>query len=287
MLTISKVKKMDVEIRDLKEREAEILLSDTNPPMANALRRVLVVDVPSLAIEEVEFHLGTIGDEEEDKEYESAAPLFDEVIAHRLGMLPIPTDLDLFDYRAECEECGGEGCPNCTIIYSLNKKGPCTVYSGDLIPVGENELRPVDDLIPIVKLDEDQALLLYATAELGTAKEHTKWQPTSGLAYKYYPEVEIDQEECEGCEECIKVCPVDILEMEDGELIVSDVEECKLCSACEEACISDAIDVSGREDKFILTFETDGSLSSRDVLKKGLEELKKKVGRFAELSEDI
>lgn len=278
---------MDVEIRELKEKEAEILLSETNPPMANALRRALMVDVPSLAIEDVEFHLGTIGDEEEDKEYESAAPLFDEIIAHRLGMLPIPTDLDLFNFRDECDECGGEGCPNCTIIYSLNKKGPCTVYSGDLIPVGENELKPVDDLVPLVKLNEGQALLLYATAELGTAKEHTKWQPTSGLAHKYYPEIEIDQKECEECEECIEACPVDILEMEDGELVVTDVEECKLCSACEEICKAEAIDVSGREDKFILTFETDGSLSSRDVLKKGFEELQKKFERFLELSEDI
>ncbi len=278
---------MDVEIRELKEREAEILLSETNPPMANALRRALMVDVPSLAIEDVEFHLGTIGDEEDDKEYESAAPLFDEIIAHRLGMLPIPTDLELFDYRDECEECGGEGCPNCTIIYSLNKKGPCTVYSGDLIPVGENELRPVDDLIPIVKLDDGQALLLYATAELGTAKDHAKWQPTSGLAYKYYPEIEIDQEECEECDECVEACPVDILKMDDGELVVTDVEECKLCSACEEACGPDAINVSGRNDKFILTFETDGSLTSEEVLKKGLEELQKKFERFTELSEEI
>ncbi len=278
---------MEVEIRELKEREAEILLSDTNPPMANALRRVLIVDVPSLAIEDVEFHLGTIGDEEKDKEYESSAPIFDEIIAHRLGMLPIPTDLELFNFRDECDECEGEGCPNCTIIYSLNKKGPCTVYSGDLIPVGENELRPVDDLIPIVKLDDSQALLLYATAELGTAKEHAKWQPTSGLAYKYYPEIEIDEEMCEGCEKCIEACPVDILKIEDGKLTVTDVEECKLCSACEEACGPEAIKVSGREDKFILTFETDGSLSSREILKKGLEVLQEKFERFIELSEDI
>ncbi len=278
---------MEIEIRELKEKEAELLLSDTNPPMANALRRVLIADIPKLAIEDVEFHLGTIGGEEDDKEYESAAPLFDEIIAHRLGMLPIPTDLELFDYKDECEECGGDGCPNCTIIYSLNKKGPCTVYSGDLIPVGENDLRPVDDLIPIVKLDENQALLLYATAELGTAKEHTKWQPTSGVAYKYYPEVDIDSDKCSSCEECIEVCPVDILEMEGDELVVTDVEKCKLCSACVEECEDDAIEVNGREDKFILTFETDGSLSTEQTLKKGLEVLQDKFSHVADLGEDI
>jgi len=277
---------MDIEVRKLDERKAELLVSETNPPLANALRRVLIADIPKLAIEEVEFHLGTIGGED-DKEYESAAPLFDEVISHRLGMLPIPTDLELFNYRSECEECDGDGCPNCTVIYSLNKKGPCTVYSGDLIPVGENELRPVDDLIPIVKLNEDQALLMYATAELGTAKEHAKWQPTSGVAYKYYPEIEIASKECDECEECIEVCPVDILEMEDDELTVTDVEECKLCKACEEACDKDAIKVKGRDDKFILTFETDGSLSAEDALKKGLEVLNEKFTDMVDLIEDI
>jgi len=278
---------MDIEIRKLDERKAELLLSETNPPLANALRRVLIADIPKLAIEDVEYHLGTIGSDEDDKEYESAAPLFDEVIAHRLGMLPIPTDLELFNYRSECDECDGDGCPNCTVIYSLNKKGPCTVYSGDLIPVGENELRPVDDLIPIVKLNEDQALLMYATAELGTAKEHAKWQPTNGVAYKYYPEIEINSNECDECKECIEVCPVDILEMEDNELIVTDLEECKLCNACEDACDQDAINVKGRDDKFILTFETDGSLSTEDALKKGLEVLTEKFTNMVNLIEDI
>lgn len=278
---------MELEIRELEEKEAEILISDSNPPMANALRRVLIADIPKMAIEDVEFHHGTIGGEEEDKEYESAAPLFDEIIAHRLGLLPIPTDLELFDYREECDECGGDGCPNCTIIYSLNKKGPCTVYSGDLIPVGENDLRPVDDLIPLVKLNENQALLMYATAELGTAKEHAKWQPTSGVAYKYYPEIDIDQEECTACEECVEECPVDILEIQDEELNVTDVEECRLCSACEEACGFDAIDVEGRDDKFILTFETDGSLTTKETLKKALEVLQEKFDNVTEHCEEI
>ncbi len=271
----------------MEERKAELLLSDTNPPMANALRRVLVADIPKLAIEDVEFHLGTIGGDEDEKEYESAAPLFDEIIAHRLGMLPIPTDLELFNYRDECQECGGEGCPNCTVIYSLNKKGPCTVYSGDLIPVGENELRPVDDLIPIVKLNEEQALLMYATAELGTAKDHAKWQPTSGVAYKYYPEIDIDPDSCEECEECVEVCPVDILEVEDGRLKVTDLEKCKLCSACEEACGRDAISVEGRDDKFILTYETDGSLDTEQTLKKALEVLDEKFTAMVDLIEEI
>lgn len=278
---------MDVEIRELQDRKAELLLSNTNPPLANALRRALIADVPKLAIEDVEFHLGTIGAEDSDKEYESTSPIFDEIIAHRLGMIPIPTDLELFNYKDECDECGGEGCPNCTVIYSLNKKGPCTVYSGDLVPVGETDLRVVDDLIPIVKLNEDQALLIYATAELGTAKEHAKWQPTSGVGYKYYPQIDIEYEKCDMCEDCIESCPVDILEVKDGKINVTDIEECKMCNACVEACEFNAIEVGGREDKIILRFETDGSLTTEQTLKKGLEILQEKFDQVIEMAKEI
>ncbi len=278
---------MKLEEKQLNDRDARLVISDVNPPLINSLRRALIADVPKLAIEDVEFHLGSIGSEDEDKEYESNTPLFDEIIAHRLGMIPIPTDLKLFNYRDECEECGGEGCPNCTIIYSLNKKGPCTVYSGDLNPVGEANLRVVDDLIPLVKLEDDQAILLYATAELGTAKKHAKWQPTSGVGYKYYPVIEIDADICDNCEECVKACPVDILEFKDGKVTVTDIETCTLCKSCVDVCENGVIEVNGLDDKFILRYETDGSLAAEDTLQKSLEILDEKFENFVNMVDEI
>lgn len=278
---------MKLEDKQLGARKAKLVISNVNPPLINSLRRALIADVPKLAIEDVEFHLGSIGSEDEDKEYESNTPLFDEIIAHRLGMIPIPTDLELFNFRDECEKCEGEGCPNCTIIYSLSKKGPCTVYSGDLNPVGETELRVVDDLIPIVKLEDDQAILLYATAELGTAKEHAKWQPTSGVGYKYYPKIEFDEDKCDQCGECVEACPVDILEINDDKINVTDIEECTLCKSCVDVCDTGGIDVQGREDKFILRYETDGSLTAEDTLKKSLEVLDEKFDDFINMIDEL
>lgn len=278
---------MKLEDKQLGTRKAKLVVSNVNPPLINSLRRALIADVPKLAIEDVEFHLGSIGSEDEDKEYESNTPLFDEIIAHRLGMIPIPTDLELFNFRDECENCEGEGCPNCTIIYSLSKKGPCTVYSGDLNPVGETELRVVDDLIPIVKLEDDQAILLYATAELGTAKEHAKWQPTSGVGYKYYPKIEFDEDKCDHCGECVEACPVDILEINDGKINVTDIKECTLCKSCVDVCDTGGIDVQGREDKFILRYETDGSLTAEDTLKKSLEVLDEKFDDFINMIDEL
>ncbi len=271
----------------MSERKAKLILSDANPTIANALRRVLIADVPTMAIEDVEFHLGTIaGREGDENEYESTTPLFDEIIAHRLGLVPVPTDLSLYNFKDECDTCDGEGCTNCTVIYSLNKKGPCTVYSGDLVPVGDTKSRVADELIPIVKLTKEQALLIYATAELGTSKDHGKWQPTSGVGYKYYPDIEVDKK-CNQCGDCISKCPVNILEEKGKKIAVTDIEKCTLCNVCVKACPKDAITVKGLEDKFILSYDTDGSLSAEDVLKESLKILVEKFGNVAELVENL
>jgi DNA-directed RNA polymerase subunit D len=130
---------MEIEIVEMTETWAKFKVTNSNPEMVNALRRVLMVEIPKLAIDNVEFHLGPIMDEA-GHEYESVSPLFDEIVAHRLGLVPIPTDLSLFVERSKCS-CGGEGCPSCTILYLLDKKGPSDVYSGDLEPLGDSRFR--------------------------------------------------------------------------------------------------------------------------------------------------
>src|SRR5882762_148562 len=175
---------MKVKVLAAAPESMRLLIEETEPSYANALRRVLVSDVPKMAIEDVEFHLGPIR-AEDGKEYESVSPLFDEMIAHRLGLVPIPTDLGLYNRREDCPNCHGEGCSNCTIIYSVNKRGPGVVTSGDLEPIGDPKLKPKDALIPIVKLGDGQALLIYATAILGTGRDHAKWQVAHGVGYSF------------------------------------------------------------------------------------------------------
>jgi len=173
---------MDIEIVEMSERKGVFILKNSSPAMANALRRTMLSDIPKMAIDKVEFHLGPIM--VDDKEYESVTPLFDEIIAHRLGMVPVPTDYQLFGYQDGCF-CGGEGCPSCTLMYSLNKIGPCTVLSGDLLPLGNPDLKVADEFIPIVDLTDGQAVLIYATAVMGTSNKHVKWQAAFGVGYKY------------------------------------------------------------------------------------------------------
>ena len=78
-----------------KNNNIRILLSDTNAAQVNSLRRAIIADVPKMAITKVRFEQGVTQDE--DGNYiESVNTLPDEVISHRLAMIPVPTFLDEF-----------------------------------------------------------------------------------------------------------------------------------------------------------------------------------------------
>ncbi len=260
---------MRIKVLETDEQFGRFLIEETTPAQVNAIRRTLLSDVPTMAIDTVEINQGIIRDDD-GREYESIAPLFDEIIAHRLGLLPVPTDLDNYVFRDSCE-CGGVGCPHCTITYIINKKGPCTVYSGDLIPVGnDSSLKIVDGLIPIVELKEKQALIAYAIAELGTGREHAKWQPVSGLGYTYYPTIRIDMKRCSGkCKELVSSCPSKAKKTDGDIVTITKVDACYDLMKCIDIC-EEAVEVDYDESRIIMQYETDGSISAKDAIEYAL-----------------
>jgi DNA-directed RNA polymerase subunit D len=277
---------MPVTIQELKPRATQLELEGVSASQVNAVRRTLLSDVPKLAIEDVEFHLGPIRDEATGKDYDSSTSMFDEAVALRLGLLPIPTDLSQFRRKSECT-CGGTGCPHCQVMYSVDKKGPCTVYAKDVVPLGDATLAILEPDVPIVRLGARQALLAYATAVVGTAREHAKWQVAQGVGMSPRPHVKIQKKE--GCTEaCLKrtaaSCPVNILEFGNGKLSVTDETKCIDCGACEQACEHGSIRIEPDAERFFLKFETDGSLSAREALRFALKDLRR---RFEELREAI
>ena len=277
---------MDVTIQELKPRAMRLDLTKTTAAQVNAIRRTLLSDLPKLAIEDVEFHLGPIRDEATNKDYDSSTSMFDEGVALRMGLLPIPTDLSQFRRKSECT-CNGAGCPHCQAMFSVDKKGPSTVYSKDLVPLGDASLAIVEPEIPIVRLGARQALLAYATAVVGTAREHSKWQVAFAVGQSPRPHVKIQRHS--GCTDaCLKrvagSCPVNILDYSAGKLSVTDETKCILCWACEKTCEHGSIHVEPDEEEFFLRFETDGSLTTREALRYALKDLKR---RFEDLREAV
>ena len=175
-----------------------ILLSETDASQVNAIRRALISDVPKLAISNVNITQGV--NENDGEILESVNVLPDEVLAHRLAMIPIPTFADDgISFVENCEECmykaeSDKGCQQCQIIYSLNIQGPSkdseeefiTVYAGDLTTVSDQkyEILEMHKRIPLTILSKGQYLDLYALARMGRGDSHQKWAPASGIGFK-------------------------------------------------------------------------------------------------------
>ncbi len=60
-------------------------------------------------------------------------------------------------------------------------------------------------------------------------------------------EITIDKEKCNGCGECVDICPAEVLEMKDEKSEVTAIEECLGCESCVETCPEEAITLSGEE----------------------------------------
>lgn len=150
-----------INILEKSKESIKFVIDGIKPSLANALRRIMISEVPTMAIEWVDF-----------KKNDSA--LYDELIAHRLGLIPLTYDRKAYKLPEECREASVKD-SQCYAKLKLKKKGPCIVYSGDLESEDEN-VKPVFDKIPIVELLEGQEIELIAYARLGYGKEHIKWQ---------------------------------------------------------------------------------------------------------------
>ena len=96
------------------------------------------------------------------------------------------------------------------------------------------------------------------------------------------PAIEIE-DKCDGCGECVNVCPRNVLKMEGGKAKVVDALACSICNLCTKACGLNAVSVSETEDTFIMSMETDGSYTSDEMVISAAKVLKQKAEEFEEV----
>ncbi|MFQ5620643.1 MAG: DNA-directed RNA polymerase subunit D [Candidatus Nanoarchaeia archaeon] len=136
-------------------------LAGANPGFANALRRSMMEGVPVMAIDTVEVRGNT-------------SILYDEMLAHRLGLIPLVTDLKGYTLPEVCT-CAGEGCAKCMATLNINTEKEGTI-TADMLQTNDPKIKAVVP-VPVVKLFKGQSINVVCYAKLGVGKEHMKWSP--------------------------------------------------------------------------------------------------------------
>ncbi|MBW2968711.1 DNA-directed RNA polymerase subunit D [Candidatus Woesearchaeota archaeon] len=226
------------------------LAKGINAAFANSMRRNMMDTVPVMAIEDVEFRKNT-------------SVLYDEIIAHRLGLIPLSTDLKSYNMPLKCK-CKGEGCNRCQLKLTLSAKGPAIVYASD-IKSKDPKVKPVYPKIPITKLLKGQEIELEATAILGQGKQHTKFSPAL-VWYKHKPEISINEKKINNPEACAQACPMNVFEAKDGKIKINKDNQlkCHLCHACIDIS-KGAIQAENNPNEFIFSIEPWGQLSASEI----------------------
>jgi len=218
----------DVEFIERGDTEARFLVRDVDPAFANGIRRAMVADVPTLSIDEVRV-------------VENSSVMFDEQIAHRLGMVPLTTPPNEFD-------------EDDVVTLAIDIAGPETAYSGDIVS-SDGLVEPATDGIPLIELKDGQRLEVEADAILDTGDSHAKHQGGVAVGYRHLQRVEVvgDRGEFEDDEPRIVRGVIE----EDGELIPAETFDNDLTNRYA----GKEIEVHDVPNAFVFDVETDGSMS--------------------------
>jgi len=280
------------------DEKIAILLSDTDRAFVNAIRRTLISDTPKMAIDTVRFEMGTI--EQDGEIWETNGPLPDEVVAQRLAMIPIPTKHDEFHFQDSCPACAelvvnDRGCPQCTMIYTCKAFGTedgRIVTAGDMSFLGAGgSIQEKYHSIPITRLSRGQMIEFYATAIMGRGRDHAKWSPVCGTTFSPR-QVGVLNNKTKAkilWNLNLTITAKDFGSngrLEDIGKIAQLIDDLHhVGEGTEESReFKDAITLEDVPGEFILSFESDGSMTARVAFQKAIQELS---GRFGELEEDL
>ena len=292
--------------------EIRILISETDASQVNAIRRALIADVPKLAITRVDFSQGVTQDNKGEV-VESVNVLPDEVLAHRLAMIPIPTSQDEgLVFPDQCKNCQDvvekdKGCPMCQVLYTLSARGPSTdaeedfktVYAGDITTISDPvfDIRDEHKQIPLTVLAKGQFLEFYAFAVLGRGRDHAKWSPVAAVGFRPHRVAVLNKPKKAAALFDLGLTTTDGAPI-DAKLFGKDKKITNVNHVLDlEKALHQVGEGTGREDNFdgaitmetvegayVFSFETDGSLDPVTAFNLALTELS---SRFNNLGEEV
>ncbi|KAK6461849.1 45 kDa subunit of RNA polymerase II [Scheffersomyces coipomensis] len=183
-MSIDRSKELSVRITNAERDRVNFELFNVDLSLANSIRRVMMAEVPTLAIDLVEIDINT-------------SVLADEFLSHRLGLIPLNSEgIDKLAYSRDCA-CDNY-CANCSVKLELNTKcdtdSTMSVYASDLakfqngLTLGNPVTRDAAKKGPLIcKLRKHQEIKLTCIAKKGISKEHVKWSPCAAVGFEYDP----------------------------------------------------------------------------------------------------
>lgn len=239
------------------------LIEGSTPAYVNTLRRFGIDYVPTLAIEDVEIVLNN-------------SALYDEVVSHRLGLIPLTTDLQSYTLP-EGEDISAMN----SVQLTLNVEGPRYVYAKDL-QTKDPKIKPAYEDIQISYLLEGQQLEINATAVMGQGKDHQKWVPAN-IYYRYSPIIEVNNKSSK-LKECIEKFPPQVIK--DGKIDKDAINTPELIDACDGIC-EDIVKINYDANSFLFTVETFGQLANKEILSESLVQFNNRLSELKDLIKEI
>ncbi|KAJ0399335.1 hypothetical protein P43SY_001524 [Pythium insidiosum] len=282
-------KQVKVKIQSLTDDEIVFDLIGVDASIANALRRILLAEVSTMAIEHVYI-------------WNNSSIIQDEVLAHRLGLVPLNVDPREFQAFPDNEEA--EATDENTIVFKLDvtcKYDPefpndpskainSSIYSRHLewVPQGNQEerfgsIRPVDENILIAKLRPGQSIALEAHCRKGVGKDHAKFSPVATASYRLLPHIEFKTPVTGPMAKKLveQNCAMNVFDIEDiGGVTTAVVKDARACTMCRN-CIRDPewderIQLGRKNDHFIFSVESVGMIKPEELLPEALNVLVEK-----------
>ena len=226
-----------------KDQNQLVFEAETSESLANAIRRY-INQIPALAIDELEIS-------------RNDSPLYDETIAHRVGLVPVKMD-----------KSGEKN----KLKLSVKKEG--TVYSGDM--KGKTDI--IYKNIPLTTLDKGQELEFTAALKIGKGSEHSKFSP--GLMfYRHASEITMDRD---FLEEIRELLPETDIKEKGNKIVIMDNKKKEIIDVCEGILHKKKKKAevnAGKE--LIIKVESFGQMDPKDIFKESINTLKKDLSEIS------
>lgn len=269
-----------VSIQKYKKDEGVFKIKNIERSIINAIRRILLSEIPSYTIDTIELE-------------KNNSLMNDEYLAHRIGLIPFLylEGEENFRNNEDCSCIGG--CNKCSIYIRLKKENDeediMNIYSSDFEqePNEYYKVKPISfekypKGILLCKLDKGESISLRGIIRKGIGKEHAKWSCVSTVSFREIPIIKIKEDELkedtELIDKIISSCPVNVFQKEENTLQIKEEMNCIQCNQCSE--ISPSIEISHLPNEFELTIESNGIMDVKDLFKKSLLILKEKLNNL-------